>query len=236
MLGWSKKGRTTHIVCVMDPASQWYLAGTLFHCLESATMAPASKTPKPNRWLNSSPTPFMVQWKRLLASYSELRLEVSTVRCWMSRHVNIGLKLQTFTFTPLENKKNFGILKVFFESVLVLGEGMCLQWGICAWKGKFYQLTLLRERGRKRRQPRALLPKCQSGWSCIFRTGLWWPGTNIFAQYTSKAFVFALFIGNVILHNKNSLSFKTETILAIKKSLPVSFPKDVGGERVLLHF
>jgi hypothetical protein len=111
MLGWSKKGRTTHIVCVMDPASQWYLAGTLFHCLESATMAPASKTPKPNRWLNSSPTPFMVQWKRLLASYSELRFEVSTVRCWMSRHVNIGLKLQTFTFTPLENKNSLEFSK-----------------------------------------------------------------------------------------------------------------------------
>ena len=81
-----------YLMVLSDPPSQWYLGGTVFHCLASATMAPASRTPKPKRWLNSSPTPLMVQWKRPLASNRELRLEVSTVRCCMSRQVSFGLK------------------------------------------------------------------------------------------------------------------------------------------------
>jgi hypothetical protein len=60
--------------------------------LARATMAPASKTPNPNRWLNSRPTPFIVQWKRPLASNREFRLEVSTVKCCMSLHVSCGLQ------------------------------------------------------------------------------------------------------------------------------------------------
>merc|ERR550519_889624 len=70
------------------PASQWNLAGTDFHCLAKATIAPASRTPKPKRWLNSSPTPFIVQKKRLLESKRLFLLLVSTVRCCMSLQVS----------------------------------------------------------------------------------------------------------------------------------------------------
>lgn len=84
--------RNTHWFSMIAPASQWYRGGTLRHCLANVTIAPASNTPKPNKWLNSSPTPFIVQWKRFFASNSELRFEVRTVRCWMSLHVNCGLQ------------------------------------------------------------------------------------------------------------------------------------------------
>lgn len=83
--------RYTNLMELMLPASQWYLAGTVFQVLARAVMAPASRTPKPKRWLNSKPTPFIFQWNRPFESYRELRLEVRTLRCWMSRHVNVGL-------------------------------------------------------------------------------------------------------------------------------------------------
>ena len=81
-----------YLTLLSDPASQWYLAGTDFHCLARATMAPASSTPKPNKWLNSRPTPFIFQWNRPLESNREFLLEVSTVRCCISRQVSLGLK------------------------------------------------------------------------------------------------------------------------------------------------
>lgn len=83
-------------VSVMIPASQWYLAGTVFHCFASATIAPASSTPKPNKWLNSRPTPFIVQWNLPFASNNELRFDVSTVRCWMSLQVSFVLEEKSF--------------------------------------------------------------------------------------------------------------------------------------------
>lgn len=83
---------------MMTPASQWYLGGTVRHCFDRVTIAPASNTPKPKRWLNSRPTPFIVQWKRFLASKRELRFDVSTVKCWISLQVSIGLKIcETFS-------------------------------------------------------------------------------------------------------------------------------------------
>merc|ERR1719411_2135362 len=85
---------------VSVPASQWNLAGTDFHCLASATIAPASKTPKPNRWLNSSPTPFIVQKNLFLASNREFLLEVSTVRCCMSLQVRSRLASSARANTP----------------------------------------------------------------------------------------------------------------------------------------
>ena len=66
----------SYLKVLSDPASQWYLAGTVFHCLARATMAPASKTPNPKRWLNSKPTPFMFQWNLPLESNNEFLLEV----------------------------------------------------------------------------------------------------------------------------------------------------------------
>lgn len=78
---------------MIAPASQWYRGGTVRHFLARETIAPASSTPNPNRWLNSKPTPFIVQWKRFLASNKELRFDVSTVRCWISRHVREGLEI-----------------------------------------------------------------------------------------------------------------------------------------------
>jgi hypothetical protein len=60
--------------------------------LASATIAPASSTPNPNRWLNSRPTPFIVQWNRPFASNREFRFEVRTVKCWMSLQLNCGLQ------------------------------------------------------------------------------------------------------------------------------------------------
>ena len=75
-----------------DPASQWYLAGTVFHCLAKATMAPASRTPKPNKWLNSKPTPFIFQWNLPLESNREFLFDVKTVKCCMSRQVSLLLE------------------------------------------------------------------------------------------------------------------------------------------------
>ena len=60
-----RKNTALTYVCVFtDPASQWYRGGTERQLAASAVMAPASNTPKPNKWLNSNPTPFIVQWKR----------------------------------------------------------------------------------------------------------------------------------------------------------------------------
>lgn len=75
----------------MAPPWQWKRAGTDRHALDNVTIEPASRTPKPKRWLNSKPTPFMVHSNRRLASKRELRLDVNTVKCWMSLHVNDGL-------------------------------------------------------------------------------------------------------------------------------------------------
>jgi len=100
----------THLMVLSDPASQWYLAGTDFHCLAKATMAPASRTPKPNRWLNSRPTPFMVQWNRPFESYNEFRFEVKTVRCCMSRQVSWRLKLYGDVFSTISFETNEQIL------------------------------------------------------------------------------------------------------------------------------
>ena len=85
----------TYLVLLSDPASQWYLAGTVFHCLASATMDPASRTPNPKRWLNSSPTPFIVQWNRPLESNKEFRFDVRTVKCCISRQVILRLGIET---------------------------------------------------------------------------------------------------------------------------------------------
>lgn len=109
---------STYWVSETVPPSQWYLAGTVFHCLARATIAPASKTPNPNRWLNSSPTPFMVQWKRPLASNKELRFDVRTVKCWMSLHVSWGLETHTAqSVTPAENSMG-NLYNVFFPCFL----------------------------------------------------------------------------------------------------------------------
>lgn len=75
----------------MAPPWQWKRAGTDRQVLDKVTIEPASRTPKPNKWLNSRPTPFMVHWNLRLASNSELRFEVNTVKCWMSLQVNNGL-------------------------------------------------------------------------------------------------------------------------------------------------
>merc|ERR1712088_642902 len=83
-----------------EPASQWNLAGTVFHCLARATIAPASRTPKPKRWLNSRPTPFIVQKNLFLASKREFLLEVRTVRCCMSRQVRSRLASSARAKTP----------------------------------------------------------------------------------------------------------------------------------------
>ena len=95
------------------PASQWYRAGTVFHCFARATIAPASKTPNPNRWLNSRPTPFMVQWNRPLESNKEFLFEVKTVRCCMSRQVSFRLKREIL----LVHLFNFFI---FFTSMAIM--------------------------------------------------------------------------------------------------------------------
>lgn len=82
----------TYSIVLTVPPSQWYLGGTVFHRFAKATIAPASSTPKPKRWLNSKPTPFIVQWNRFLASNREFLFEVRTVKCCMSLHVNLLLE------------------------------------------------------------------------------------------------------------------------------------------------
>lgn len=96
---WSRSYSYNHIYWVsnVEPASQWYLGGTVFHFLARATIAPASKTPYPKRWLNSSPTPFMVQWNLSFASNREFLFEVRTVKCWMSLQVSCGLETKVLT-------------------------------------------------------------------------------------------------------------------------------------------
>ena len=81
-----------YLGCIMEPPWQWKRAGTDRHALAMETIEPASKTPKPKRWLNSKPTPFIVHWNRRLASNRELRFDVNTVKCWMSLHVKVGLE------------------------------------------------------------------------------------------------------------------------------------------------
>lgn len=74
----------------IDPPTQWNLSGTVFQSLAIVTIAPASRTPYPNKWLNSRPTPFLRHW--WTSSWSWFLLEVSTVRCCMSLHVRSGLQ------------------------------------------------------------------------------------------------------------------------------------------------
>lgn len=96
----------------MEPASQWYRAGTVFHCFANATMAPASNTPNPNKWLNSNPTPFIVQWNRPFASNNEFRLDVRTVRCWMSLQDRSLLQLETSHVLAMPNISIITLLQV----------------------------------------------------------------------------------------------------------------------------
>jgi hypothetical protein len=77
-------------------------------------MAPASSTPNPNKWLNSRPTPFIVQWKRPLASNNELRFDVRTVKCWISLQVNCGLeRYNTQLVIILQFKEQIGFICAF---------------------------------------------------------------------------------------------------------------------------
>lgn len=94
----------------MAPPWQWKRAGTDRHALANETIEPASRTPKPKRWLNSKPTPFIVHSNRRLASKREFRFDVNTVKCWISLHVNDGL---------VKNERNEYIvtLKGKFDSI-----------------------------------------------------------------------------------------------------------------------
>lgn len=101
----------------MAPPWQWKRAGTDRHALAKETIEPASRTPKPKRWLNSKPTPFIVQSNRRLASKRELRFDVSTVKCWMSLHVKDGLvKKRTECTITLKGKFWFYLLGFQSES------------------------------------------------------------------------------------------------------------------------
>ena len=97
----------------MAPPWQWKRAGTDRQALANETIEPASRTPKPKRWLKSKPTPFIVHSNRRLASKSEFRFDVNTVKCWMSLHVSDGLVIKQ-NESPITLKGKCG--SIYFAS------------------------------------------------------------------------------------------------------------------------
>ena len=75
----------------MVSAVQWNRVGADFHLRAISTMSPASRTPYPNRWLNSRPAPLIVQLWSPLWSFKWFLFEVKTARCWISLQVSFGL-------------------------------------------------------------------------------------------------------------------------------------------------
>ena len=88
----------THNFPTMGSGVQCQRSGTVTQFFAMSTISPASNTPYPNRWLNSMPAPLMRHLCLWLGSPRWLRLEVSTVKCWTSLHVNCGLCSDHGTF------------------------------------------------------------------------------------------------------------------------------------------
>ena len=91
-----------------------------------------SRTPKPNRWLNSNPAPLICQRCCFEGSNNWFRLAVRTVRCWTSRQVNCGLLKEIILFE-------------YFYRVLLRfqyqGEYACC-FGCSCWRTRMFQSAL----------------------------------------------------------------------------------------------